>query len=97
MQISEVYDSTELRKLKIEETTTWSVKTTYIWVARYPRPAYSNDSWYRVVGDTAEKIWRIKKIEENESSWVTETFFPNGDSWFNFAWDDRDDASLSYI
>ncbi len=97
MQISEVYDSTELRKLKTEETTTWSVKTTYIWVARYPRPAYANDPWYRVAWDTAKPIRRIKKIEENESTWVVETFFPDWDTGYNFIWDKRSDGSLSYI
>ena len=95
MQIFEVYDSTELRKLKTEETTTWSVKTTYIWVARYPRPAYSNDSWYRDSADTSKPIRRIKKIEEDSSSWTTETFFPSGDTGYNFVWDNKD--SLSYI
>lgn len=95
MQISEVYNSTELRKLKTEETTTWSVKTTYIWVARYPRPAFKNDSWYRDSSDEATPIRRIKKITEDESSWITETFFPEGDNGFCYVWDDRD--SLSYI
>lgn len=95
MQISEVYDSTELRKLKTEETTTWSVKTTYIWVARYPRPAFPNDAWYTSSLDESKAIWRIKKIEENSSSWVTETFYPNWDTWYNYAWGSRD--SLSYV
>lgn len=93
MKISEVYNSTELKKLLVEETTSWSSTITYVWVAEYPRIAYSNDKWYRSSADTASKIWRIKKIVE--SNWTTETFYPNWDNWFSFAWDDR--ASLTYL
>lgn len=90
--MQEVINPNEFKKLLIEESTSWTTTTTFIWTTEYKRPEYA---WgYSSSADTARPIWRIKKIEADSSTWITEVSYPDGSYWFNFAWDNKD--SLTY-
>lgn len=90
--MQEVINPNEFKKLLIDESTSWTVTTTYIWTTEYKRPQYE---WgYSSSADTSKDIWRIKKIEADSSDWSTEVSYPDGSYWFNFARDDR--TTLTY-
>lgn len=91
--MKEVINPNEFKKLLIDESTSWTVTTTYIWTTEYQTSEYA--WWYTGSDDTARPIWRIKKIEADSSDGSTEVSYPDGSYWFNFVWDDRE--NLTYL
>lgn len=91
--MQELINPNEFKKLLIDESTSWTVTTTYIGTTEYKRPEYA---WgYSASADKAKPIWRIKKIEADSSSWITEISFPGWNCGFWFVRNDR--ASLTYL
>jgi hypothetical protein len=81
----------EGNKVLIEESD-W---VTYVGIAAYhdlTQPITDDSKGYVSEEDTEKEIWQIRKIEE--SDWVTEISYPNGDTGNNYSWDAR--ASLTY-
>lgn len=79
-------------KMIVDQSTEWTI---YIWSTLYPRPWFmGSDSWYVEAVQTSDPIWRIRKFVIDDSG-ITEMFYPNGDTSFKFAWDDRD--SYTYL
>jgi len=78
------------KKVLVDESTDW---VTYIGLASYPRPGNSSDWWYRCCSETANAIWKIKKIVE--CNWVTEMFYPEWNYSASFVRDCR--ACYNYI
>lgn len=77
-------------KVLVDQSTEWTI---YIGTTKYPRPRYIvEDQWYKNSSDTAEPIWKIKKITED--NWITEISYPNWDYSESFARDNR--ASYTY-
>ena len=64
----------------------------YVGITSYPKPNY-NDKWYRDESQTADPIWKIMKITEDDG--LTEISYPEWDYSAKFIWDNR--ASLNYI
>lgn len=96
MKISEIYNSTELNKTIVETKTEDWVTTTYYGTAKYPRPWYSNDEWYRWPDDQMKPIWRIRRSTYNPSTWEYDYSYPEWNVWFCFKWSDRDVLSYDW-
>lgn len=80
----------EWNKVLIDESTEG---VTYVGIAPYGKdPQIDSSKCYFSDADTEKEIWQIRKIEE--SDWVTEISYPNGDTGNNYSWDAR--ASLTY-
>lgn len=72
-------------KVIVDQSTEW---TTYIGMAKYPRPQYLvEDQWYKSSADTWEEMWKIKRITEDDG--IIEVAYPNGDTSASFEWDER--------
>lgn len=80
----------EWNKVLIEESN-W---ITYVGIACYWKEwQMDNAKWYLTSADTAKEIWQIRKIETADGT--TEISYPNGDTWNNYAWDDREDLDYA--
>lgn len=81
------YSWKEENKLISEEIIDWTIKTTYIWNAKWEK--------YNSTDDYANPIWSITKLVEDTSTWIFIKYRPNKSSDFSFVRDDR--ASLTYV
>ncbi|HPC34220.1 MAG TPA: hypothetical protein PLP73_01035 [Candidatus Absconditabacterales bacterium] len=94
--MGEIYTSMEFKKFMAEELTVGTDKITYLGYADYAANSFRDSKdGYKVDADKGRPIRRIKKIVENTTTKVTETFYPGGDARKLYAWNDR--ASLTYI
>lgn len=92
----EIYTSMEFKKFMSEDLVDWVNKITYLWYADYAANSFRDSKdWYKVDADKGRPIRRIKKIVENTTTKVTETYYPEWDARALYAWNDR--ASLTYI
>ena len=95
--MQEIFTSMEFRKFLSEDLTAWTDKITYLGYADYAANPIITDKrlTYKTSADEAQPIRRIKKIVENTTTKVTETFYPDAEPTKMFARSDR--ATLTYI
>lgn len=96
MKISEVYNSTELCKCIIETSTVDGKEVTYYWTARYARPWYSNDEWFRGPDDFKSPIWRIRRSIYDPETWGYDFSYPEWNVWFCFKWSEKESYNYDW-
>jgi len=75
--MKEIYTSMEFRKFFSEDIIVGPVTTTYLGQADYKQNSPYVIDGYAVPGDKARAIWKIKKIVVNDTTGITETFYPD--------------------
>lgn len=95
--MQEIFTSMEFRKFMSEDVVSGTDKITYLWYADYAANPIITDKrfTYRTSADKGEPIWRIKKIVENTTTKITETYYPDWEPTKMYSRNDR--ASLNYI
>jgi hypothetical protein len=93
-----VYDSKEFNKVIIEQKTVDGVEVTYIWIAKYATPPYPDwPKWYSEEADKDREIWMIRKVTYDPSTWIHDCSYPNLDTGFKFAWNNRDSYNYDSV